>query len=37
MTSRVRDQGTERQAETAGFGRLFLQGTRHCRVLAKDK
>jgi hypothetical protein len=37
MTSQTRDRGTERRAETAVFGRLFLQRMHHYRVLAKDK
>ena len=37
MTSRTRDRGTERRAETVVFGRLFLQRMHHYRVLAKDK
>ncbi|MGA2985979.1 MAG: hypothetical protein ABSG32_19415, partial [Terriglobia bacterium] len=34
-TSRTRDRGPERRAETAVFGLLFLQGMYHYRVLAK--
>jgi hypothetical protein len=37
MTSRTRDRGTGRRAETAVFGRLFLQRMHHYRVLAKDR
>jgi len=36
MTSRTRDRGTERRAETAVFGRLFLQRMHQYRILAKD-
>jgi hypothetical protein len=36
MTSRSRDPGTERRAETAVFGRLFCQRMHHYGVLAKD-
>jgi hypothetical protein len=36
MTSRTRDRGAERPAETAVFGRLFLQRMQYYRVLARD-
>jgi hypothetical protein len=36
MRSRTRARGAERRAETAVFGRLFLQRMHHYRVLAKD-
>jgi hypothetical protein len=37
MTSRTRDRGPERRAETAVFGRLFTQRVHQYHVLAKDR
>ena len=37
MTSRTTDQGRERGAEIAAFGRMFLRRPRQYRVLAKDR
>ena len=37
MTSRTRDQGAERRAETVVSGRLLLQRMHYYRVLAKDR
>ena len=36
MTSRTPDRGAERRAETAVFGRQFLQRMHQYRILAKD-
>ena len=36
MTSPTRDQGTERRAETAVFGWMFLPRMHHYRFLAKE-